>query len=187
MKLYKIPVIYLNSKYNSISNTNTFINICKKQIIFKRYYSNSKTEPLKPVPFFTLSNLNNKDTIKFNREQLKGKGGIYSLYNTVNEKQYIGSAKDFYLRLIEHLYNKKSNSALQKAFNKYGLDKFNFVIYEYFTYESKIISNKGLTDLETKYIKVFDFDTLYNYKATATSSLGYKHSEKAKKKDVRVL
>ncbi len=41
----------------------------------------------------------------------------------------IGSAKYLYLRLNEHLSNKKSNSALQDAFNKYGLDKFNFCIY----------------------------------------------------------
>ena len=33
-------------------------------------------------------------------------------------------AKDFYLRLNEHLKNKKSNIALQNAFLKYGLDKF---------------------------------------------------------------
>lgn len=53
---------------------------------------------------------------------------------TVNDHQYIGSAKDLYLRLNEHLENKKSNSALQKAFAKYGLDKLKFSIYEYFTY-----------------------------------------------------
>jgi group I intron endonuclease len=73
----------------------------------------------------------------------------------------------------------KSNLALQKAFAKYGLDKFQFCIFEYFTYESKIISNQALTDLETSYIKRFNFDNLYNFKATATSSLGYKHTEEA--------
>ena len=75
--------------------------------------------------------------------------------------------------------NKKSNIALQKAFVKYGLDQFKFCIYEYFTYESKIICQKALTDLETSYILRFDFDSLYNFKATATSSLGYKHTEEA--------
>ena len=52
---------------------------------------------------------------------------------------------------------KKSNKNLQNAFNKYGLDKFYWVIYEYFSYENKIISEKSLTDLETSYIKAFDF------------------------------
>jgi group I intron endonuclease len=59
------------------------------------------------------------------REILKNKGGVYSFINTVNGKQYIGSAKDFYIRLNEHLNNKKSNANLQKAFDKHGLDKFN--------------------------------------------------------------
>lgn len=62
---------------------------------------------------------------------------------------------------------------------KYGLDQFKFCNYEYFTYENKIISHKALTDLETSYINRFNFDSLYNFKATATSSLGYKHTEEA--------
>ena len=57
-------------------------------------------------------------------------------------------------------------------------------IFEYFTYESKIINHKALTDLETSYIKRFNFDNLYNFKATATSSLGYKHTEEARLKMV---
>lgn len=69
--------------------------------------------------------------------------------NTVDGKQYIGSAKDFYIRLYEHLNNKKSNINLQRAFNKYGLNEFHRVVYEYFSYKTKIISNKDLTNLET--------------------------------------
>ncbi|CCC14795.1 hypothetical protein SMACR_12679 [Sordaria macrospora] len=127
--------------------------------------------------------LNDKDCIKSYEGILKGKGGIYSLVNTVNGKQYIGSAKDFFIRINEHLkYKNNSNVALQKAFVKYGLDKFKLYIYEYFTYESKIISHKSLTELppprgppqlccgvfrgggsETSYISKFDFDTLYNF------------------------
>lgn len=116
------------------------------------------------------------------RNTLKYKGGIYSFINTVNGKQYIGSAKDFYLRLNEHLNNKKSNLSLQKAFSKHGIDKFRWVIYEYFSYENKIISNEALTTLETNYIKAFDFSTLYNFKFEATSMLGYKHTDEAKQK-----
>jgi len=117
------------------------------------------------------------------REKFKNKGGIYSFINTVNGKQYIGSAKDLYLRLNEHLNNKKSvlrsaqlssaeHKNLQNAFDKYGLDKFKWVVYEYFSYESKIISHEALTTLETNYIKALDFSTLYNFKIEATSSLG---------------
>lgn len=64
---------------------------------------------------------------------------------TINGRQYIGSAKDLYLRLNEHIDNRKSNNALQDAFKKYGLDKFNFCIYEYFSYKNKSISDKALT------------------------------------------
>jgi len=105
----------------------------------RRYYSTSISDSQlpTPVPILTINNLNNEDSIKNHKELLKYKGGIYSFINTVNGNQYIGSAKDFYLRLNEHLDNKKSNVALQKAFVKYGLDKFNIYIYEYFTYESK--------------------------------------------------
>src|SRR6266850_2469896 len=71
--------------------------------------------------------------------------------------------KDFYIRLFEHLDNKKSNIALQNAIVKYGLAKFNFCIYDYFTFKGKIMSNKALTDLETSYISKFKFDTLYNF------------------------
>lgn len=101
---------------------------------------------------------------------------------TINGKQYIGSAKDFYLRLNEHLNNKKSNVNLQKK--KYELDKFNWVIYEYFSFKTKIVSSKALTDLETSYIKAFDFTTLYNFKSESTSMLNYKHIDE---KDNRVL
>ena len=54
--------------------------------------------------------------------------------------------------------------------------------------ESKIISDKALTDLETSYInrglRPLNFDNLYNFKAIATSSLGYKHTEEARLKMV---
>lgn len=56
-----------------------------------------------------------KDSILSYRNLLKDKGGVYCFINTINNKQYIGSAKDLYLRLIEHLANKKSNIALQNA------------------------------------------------------------------------
>lgn len=45
------------------------------------------------------------------------------------------------------MYKNNSNVALQKAFVKYGYGKFKIYIYEYFTYESKIISHKSLTEL----------------------------------------
>lgn len=123
--------------------------------------------------------MDNKDYINSFREMLKGKGGIYSFINTTNNKQYIGSAKDLYIRLNEHLNNKKSNINLQRAFDKYGLNKFYWIVYEYFSYTTKIISHKDLTTLKTNYLKAFNSTDLYNFKLEATSMLGYKHTIEA--------
>ena len=82
----------------------------------RRYYSTkSPSQPFSsdfiPYPILTLD-LNNGD-IESHRSILEGKGGIYSLVNTVNGKRYIGSAKDFFIRLNEHLkYKNTSNAAL---------------------------------------------------------------------------
>jgi len=65
----------------------------------RRYYSTkSRPQPfssdLLPQPSLTLD-LNNGACIKSHKSILEGKGGIYSLVNTVNGKRYIGSAKTF--------------------------------------------------------------------------------------------
>lgn len=61
------------------------------------------------MPVLVIKNLCNKGYVDSYKEILKNKGGIYSFIDTVNGEQYIGSAKDFYIRLNEHLNNKKSN------------------------------------------------------------------------------
>lgn len=97
----------------------------------------NNTTNIKPIPLLVLDNLKDKTYIESHKEILKNKGGIYSFINTVNGNQYIGSAKDFYLRLNEHLNNKKSNRSLRRqsrhALDKHGLDKFKWIVYEYFT------------------------------------------------------
>lgn len=61
--------------------------------------------------------------------------GIYSIFNVVNGKKYIGSSKDIYNRWHEHLHllrrNDSHNKHLQAAFNKYGEDNFVFNILEF--------------------------------------------------------
>jgi len=144
---------------------------------------NSEDLP-EPIVIFDLTE--NKDYLKSLKNKLKGKGGgasSYSILNTVNNKQYIGSAKDFFVRLNEHVkYQNNSNVALQSSIKKYGLDKFKFCIFEYFSYESKIISHKSLTELETYYIAKFEFQTLYNFSTLAHNNLGYIHTQEAKLK-----
>lgn len=112
------------------------VNVLSKKLIniknSKRYYSvdssnnhNNYESKSTLIPILIINNLDNKDTIKSYKKILNNKVGIYSFVNIKNGKQYIGSAKDFYIRLLEHIDNRKSNIALQNAFTKYGLDKFN--------------------------------------------------------------
>lgn len=99
---------------------------------------------------------------------LRGKSGIYSFINLVNGKQYIGSAKDLYRRLKDHLEPKttKSNIGLQQAFTKYGRDKFEFVIYEFVTYDIVTILER-----ERSYFIRFDPKMLYNITMTSQDQL----------------
>ena len=114
----------------------------------RRFYSMSSSSKVDtPIPIITLTHLQDKDYIHSKRQLLSKKGGIYSFVNKVNGNQYIGSAKDLYVRLNEHLSHRKSNKALQAAILKYDLDNFHFCIYEYFTYEDKATSFKLLTHL----------------------------------------
>ena len=65
---------------------------------------------------------------------MKNKSGIYMILNTYNNKCYIGSTKNFYTRKQKHfrllVLNKHHSNHLQKAYNKYGKDKFTFIILE---------------------------------------------------------
>jgi group I intron endonuclease len=97
-----------------------------------------------------------------------------------NIKQYIGSSQDLYHRISEHIRGKDSNSRLQRSISKYGIQ--NFKIYIYYLLDRQLDNSVLLTDIETKVIKSFSFETLYNYKKEASSSLGYKHTFRAIKK-----
>lgn len=132
------------------------------------------------LPLKVYENLSSKSTINNLKLDLHRVGGVYGIINISdpkNIKQYIGSSKDLYQRLSDHLNGRDSNSRLQRSISKYGIDKFHLVIY-YFHYDTSVI----LTDIETKVIKSFPFENLYNYKKEASSSLGYKHTIEAIKK-----
>ncbi len=62
-------------------------------------------------------------------------GTIYKIENTINGKVYIGQTRvGFKKRVKEHLYglrkNSHNNDYLQRAWNKYGEDNFNFSVVE---------------------------------------------------------
>jgi group I intron endonuclease len=57
---------------------------------------------------------------------------IYKIFCLKNKKFYIGSTKNFYKRLSEHLrklkQNNHDNKKLQNSYNKYGIDFFNISV-----------------------------------------------------------
>lgn len=92
---------------------------------------------------------------------MKNKGGIYMILNTYNNKCYIGSTNNFNRRKNEHFNalrnNKHHSQHLQKSFNKYGEDKFVFIILEKVTKEE-------LTNREIFWV---------NFKKSLDSKYGY--------------
>ena len=65
----------------------------------------------------------------------KGKCGIYLIRNVINDKVYVGKAKDIYNRMIGHRRNlrvksKDENRHLIAAWHKYGEDAFEYIIIE---------------------------------------------------------
>lgn len=89
-------------------------------------------------------------------KNLKNSSGIYGILNTVTHKWYIGSTHDFNDRIRRHLYYLKLNShhsqKLQRAWNKYGENVFDFFILE----EVDSSNIEKLYDIEESYIKKFD-------------------------------
>ena len=106
------------------------------------------------------------------------KTGVYSITNTVNSKQYIGSAdRSFKYRFGKHINllkrNEHPNIHLQNSFNKHGEGCFSFDIIGYYP---KCFVLKA---------EQFFIDRLkpqYNKAPGAGSMLGFKHSEATKQK-----
>ena len=79
--------------------------------------------------------------------------GVYEIVNKVNNKRYIGCSKNIKERFINHLNSLKKNKhhsiKLQRAWNKYKEDSFEFNILELCELEDTFI-------LESSYINKFD-------------------------------
>ena len=68
-------------------------------------------------------------------ESIPKKSGIYQIRNLINGKVYIGSSVNLHVRALAHFNSLKRNAhenqKLQRAYNKYGLDKLVFEVLEY--------------------------------------------------------
>lgn len=92
--------------------------------------------------------------------------GIYMIECCVNNKKYIGSSSNITHRFVDHISslikNKHHNKYLQRAWCKYGIDNFNFVVIE-------LVNNlENLYEKEEEWIKKLN---------TTDNSLGYNMSE----------
>jgi group I intron endonuclease len=84
--------------------------------------------------------------------------GIYKITNLVNNKVYIGSSIDCYRRLeFEHKKGTASNTLLQRAITKYGINNFRFEIIECcLSQDTDILTKQYLVERESNWIEYFD-------------------------------
>jgi group I intron endonuclease len=108
--------------------------------------------------------------------------GIYKILNKVNGKFYIGSAIDIKQRWRQHKHylrlNKHKNIYLQRAWNKYWEQSFDFIVIEECPISELICVEQKWLDLT----KCFDITIGYNLTPTAGNSKGVKHTEETRKR-----
>lgn len=110
------------------------------------------------------------------------KSGIYQILNVVNGKIYVGSSINIKGRWSSHRkelkQNKHKNIHLQYAYNKYGVDAFEYFVIEYCPQQELIAKEQAWMDAG----RVCERGQGYNMKPTAGSPLGSRHSEETKRK-----
>lgn len=118
---------------------------------------------------------------------ITGKSGIYKIINKLNGKYYVGSSNDIdghYGRWYEHKNdlkaNRHENDHLQKSWNKYGPDAFEFIIVKETHPNSRIIEEQiylNIAALEKH--KTYNMSFLA---AGGSNFLGRHHTEESKRK-----
>lgn len=105
--------------------------------------------------------------------------GIYKIENIITGKLYIGQAVDYEKRKISHINalrgNYHSNKYLQKSWNKYGENAFEFSL----VIECDV---EQLNELEIEYIRRFDtvIPNGYNMTKGGDGVRGFKWSEESR-------
>lgn len=109
--------------------------------------------------------------------------GVYAIVNLISGKRYIGSAtKSFKSRWFKHVsdlkLNKHHSPYLQRSWNKYGKDCFEFKILEIVLPENCISREQWWLDLFGTYLR----ENGYNILPQAGNCLGFKHTEETRQK-----
>jgi group I intron endonuclease len=105
------------------------------------------------------------------------KAGVYEFRNKVNNKVYIGSSKNIYYRLKDHLKTlhtqRHYNKHFQYSWDKYGEENFEFRVVEFCDVQEILV-------LEQKYIELTNACNKkygYNIMPNALNNSGYKWTE----------
>lgn len=110
--------------------------------------------------------------------------GIYCILNTKTHKRYIGQTNNFKKRWGIHLStlnnNKHDNSYLQKSWNKYGENSFEFKIMEYVPVDYLDIREQWWMDLFGSYNREYGYNL--NDSVTNNPMKGKFHTDEAKLK-----
>lgn len=106
--------------------------------------------------------------------------GIYLIKNKANSKCYVGQSQNIYRRIHDHLrklsQNKHHNHHLQKEWNKYGRDTFEFSVLE-------LCDISLLDEKEIYYIAYHNaFKDGYNYDEGGGTRRGYVASDETRAK-----
>jgi group I intron endonuclease len=103
-------------------------------------------------------------------------GYIYRIINKITNQNYIGqTTQDLYKRWRQHKQKKSNCRYLKSAFNKYGIENFDFKLI-------CIGFDDNLNDLEIYYIKKYNCIVPNGYNLLSGGNNGGKHNEETKKK-----
>jgi group I intron endonuclease len=109
--------------------------------------------------------------------------GIYGIRNKITDRIYVGKSVEIEIRFSRHKtelkHNKHYNDHLQRSFNKYGADAFEFVILE--QCEPNLLPRKEQFWINEFNNNLYNFDLFVEDKVgNRNSFFGKKHTEEAK-------
>ena len=119
---------------------------------------------IKYASFFNINGISfvSKKVIDKCNNLIYQRSGIYTILNKINGHRYIGQSKNVRTRLWQHKSLLKNNrhtyktgelSLLQKAWNKYGEDAFEFKIIEFCEIDK--LNDKELNNINSVSIFLF--------------------------------